>query len=74
MLQCHTAGCLISPRTHLKQRQKIEQKDTNMFNINAQWRHHMHHAPPSFSWQMVTPIIVGWFVGCMWKNNSKWYF
>jgi hypothetical protein len=24
---------------------------------------------PTFLWQSSTPVIVGWFVGCTWKNK-----
>jgi hypothetical protein len=24
-------------------------------------------------WHRAMPVIVGWLVGCTWKNNSKWY-
>ena len=27
----------------------------------------------TFLWRRDTSITLGWFVGCPWKNNSKWY-
>jgi len=31
------------------------------------------HMFPTFVWLRATPIIVGWFMGHTWKNNSKWH-
>ena len=28
---------------------------------------------PNLPWQKATPLIVGWFLGRTWKNNSKWH-
>jgi hypothetical protein len=33
----------------------------------------LRHGPTIFLWQKATPVIVGWFMGHMWKNNRKWY-
>jgi hypothetical protein len=31
----------------------------------------LHHGSQNFLWQRATPVIVGWFGGCTWKNYSK---
>jgi hypothetical protein len=33
----------------------------------------LRHGPTTFLWQKAMPVIVGWFMGHMWKNNRKWY-
>jgi hypothetical protein len=33
----------------------------------------LNHGHPNFLWQTAIPIIVGWFTGHRWKNNTVWY-
>ena len=33
----------------------------------------MYNGHPTFLWQKVAPIIVGWFTSRTWKGNIKWY-
>ena len=33
----------------------------------------LQHGRPTFLRQRATPVIVGWFIGCTWKNSSMWY-
>jgi len=31
----------------------------------------LDHGHSTFLWQRATRVIVGWFVGCTWKNDSR---
>jgi len=33
----------------------------------------LDHGSLTFLWQRATCVIVGWIMGHMWENNSKWY-
>jgi hypothetical protein len=46
--------------------------------VNFMWLNHkiavcLGRGSQTFLWQRATPIIVDWFVGCTWKNSTKWY-
>jgi len=38
------------------------------------WRlHRVGHGRPNVWRHRATPLIIGWFMGRTWENNSKWY-
>jgi hypothetical protein len=74
LLATVTALLLIVRSVNMNQLPRILMlNNTNSLVVKHCVTEPLRHRPTTLLCQKATPVIVGWFIDHMWKNNRKWY-